>query len=55
MLRAELELPPGAPARPPTEAEMRTKLELCAGGEAEAIAALTWETAAGYAHERFMA
>jgi 2-methylcitrate dehydratase PrpD len=54
-LRAGLELPPGAPGRPPTEEELRTKLELCAGGEAEAIAALTWETAAGYAHDRFMA
>lgn len=55
VLRAGLELPPGAPARPPTDEELRTKLELCAGGEAETIAALTWETAAAYAHERFMA
>jgi len=55
VLRAELELPPGAPGRPPSDEELRTKLELCAGGEAETIAALTWDTAAGYAHDRFMA
>jgi len=54
-LSTRLELPPGAPGRPPTDDELRTKLELCAGGEAERIAALSWETAAGYAHDRFMA
>jgi len=54
-LSARLKLPPGAPDRPPTDEELRTKLELCAGGEAERIAALSWETAAGYAHDRFMA
>lgn len=53
--RGELRLPPGAPGRPPTEDELGTKLELCAGAEAERIAALSWETAASYAHERFMA
>jgi len=55
LLRSDLRLPPGAPGRPPTEEELRTKLELCAGAEGEAIAALSWETAAGYAHDRFMA
>jgi 2-methylcitrate dehydratase PrpD len=55
VLRARLALPPGAPARPPTDAELRTKLELCAGAEAETIEGLTWETAAGYVHRRFMA
>ena len=55
VLRGELELPPGAPRRPPTDEELHTKLGLCAGAEAERIAALSWETAAGYAHERFMA
>jgi len=54
-LRTRLELPPGAPGRAPTDEELRTKLELCAGGEAEAIAALSWEMAAGYVHDRFMA
>jgi 2-methylcitrate dehydratase PrpD len=54
-LRGGLRLPPGAPGRPPTDEELRTKLELCAGGEADSIAALSWETAAGYVHNRFMA
>ena len=54
-LRARLELPPGAPGRPPSDDELREKLELCGGGEADRIAALSWENAAGYAHERFMA
>jgi 2-methylcitrate dehydratase PrpD len=47
-LRTELALPPGAPERPPTDAELRTKLELCAGREADAIAGLAWESAADY-------
>ncbi|HEY4826394.1 MAG TPA: MmgE/PrpD family protein [Solirubrobacteraceae bacterium] len=54
-LQTRLERPPGAPERPATDEELRTKLELCAGGEAERIASLSWETAAGYAHDRFMA
>jgi hypothetical protein len=52
---ARLKLPPGAPGRPPTEVQLRSKLELCAGGEAGEIAALSWETAARYVHERLMA
>jgi 2-methylcitrate dehydratase PrpD len=55
MLRSDLGLPPGAPDRPPTEAELRTKLELCAGSEADRIASLSWDSAAGYVHDRFMA
>ncbi len=47
-LRAVLALPPGAPERPPTDSELRTKLELCAGDEADALAALTWRSAAAY-------
>ena len=54
-LHARLELPPGAPGRPPTDEELRGKLELCAGGEADRIAALSWEAAAAYVHNRFMA
>jgi 2-methylcitrate dehydratase PrpD len=53
-LRGRLALPPGAPGRPPTDDELRGKLELCAGGESDRIAALSWETAAGYVHNRFM-
>jgi 2-methylcitrate dehydratase PrpD len=54
-LRGRLALPPGAPERPPSDEELRGKLELCAGGEADRIAALSWETAADYVHNRFMA
>ncbi len=46
--RAKLALPPGAPERPPSDAELRTKLGLCAGREAEALSGLTWESAAAY-------
>ena len=53
-LQSRLELPPGAPGRPPTDEELRGKLELCAGGEADRIAALSWETAASYVRDRFM-
>jgi 2-methylcitrate dehydratase PrpD len=41
--RAALALPPGAPGRPITDAELRAKLALCGADE---LAALTWETAA---------
>jgi 2-methylcitrate dehydratase PrpD len=51
-LSAELALPPGAPGRPPTDDELRTKLELCAGSEAEALARLSWETSAAYLRSR---
>jgi 2-methylcitrate dehydratase PrpD len=47
-VRATLGLPPGAPGRPVTDAELRTKLELCAGEEADALEALTWQSAAAY-------
>jgi 2-methylcitrate dehydratase PrpD len=47
-LRTVLALPPGAPGRPPTDEELRTKLELCAGSEAGTLAGLSWESAAAY-------
>jgi 2-methylcitrate dehydratase PrpD len=47
-IRATLGLPPGAPGRPVSEKELRTKLELCAGDEADALETLTWESAAAY-------
>jgi len=47
-VRTTLALPPGAPERPPTEEELRMKLEVCAGAEADALAALGWESAAAY-------
>ena len=43
---SDLASPPGAPDRPPSDEELRTKLELCAGEEAETLAALPWESAA---------
>jgi 2-methylcitrate dehydratase PrpD len=43
---AEVELPPGAPGRPATDAERASKLTDCAGGHAAAVAALRWDTAA---------
>jgi 2-methylcitrate dehydratase PrpD len=42
---AALELPPGAPDRPPTDDELRAKLELCGAG---ALAELSWESAAEF-------
>jgi 2-methylcitrate dehydratase PrpD len=47
-LGTRLDRPPGAPDRPPSDEELRTKLELCAGAEADALAALSWESAAAY-------
>jgi 2-methylcitrate dehydratase PrpD len=43
-----LALPPGAPERPPSDEELRAKLELCAGAEAGDLEALGWESAADY-------
>jgi 2-methylcitrate dehydratase PrpD len=40
-----LGLPPGAPDRPMTDAELRTKLELCGAG---GLADLTWESATSF-------
>ena len=42
-VRAALALPPGAPGRPVTDAELRAKLELCGAGD---LAELSWESAA---------
>ena len=44
---ARLELPPGAPGRPPSGAELRAKVRDCAGERAEAVLALDWDDAAG--------
>jgi 2-methylcitrate dehydratase PrpD len=43
---AVVEVPPGAPAQPATEAELACKVRDCGGTRADAVAALTWETAA---------
>jgi 2-methylcitrate dehydratase PrpD len=54
-LEAELALPPGAPGRPPSEGELGDKLERCAGGEADTLAELSWESAATYLRARLAA
>ncbi len=43
-----LELPPGAPGRPPTEHELAQKLEICAGNRADEGGSLTWDTAPAF-------
>jgi len=58
VLRAALELPPGAPGLPPTDTQLREKLRACAGAAAapadvspracDALAALSWDSAAAY-------
>jgi 2-methylcitrate dehydratase PrpD len=47
-----LRLPPGAPAKPPTDEELRQKLDMCAGDRSEEIAALTYDSAAAFMRER---
>jgi 2-methylcitrate dehydratase PrpD len=44
-VHAALALPPGAPERPVTGAELRAKLELCGAGD---LAALSWSSAARF-------
>lgn len=43
--RAMVALPPGAPARPASEAELRHKVEDCCGEMAPEVAGATWESA----------
>jgi 2-methylcitrate dehydratase PrpD len=50
-----LALPPGAPGRPPTGAELRTKLELCAGNAAGELADLSWGSAGRFLRARLVA
>jgi 2-methylcitrate dehydratase PrpD len=45
-LRASVDLPPGAPGRPPTDAELTAKVADCCGADADAVASLTWDAAA---------
>jgi 2-methylcitrate dehydratase PrpD len=48
VLRSTLELPPGAPSRPPNEAELRQKIDTCAGSLAEDVRGLDWPIAADF-------
>lgn len=43
-----LEWPPGAPGRPPTRDQLRSKVEDCCGDLAGEVMDLTWEGAAGF-------
>jgi 2-methylcitrate dehydratase PrpD len=47
-VRAALALPPGAPGRPVTDAELRAKLELCGAGD---LAELSWGSAAQFVRQ----
>jgi len=50
-LHAELDVPPGAPGRPPSEAELGAKVADCAGELADEILALDWSSAASFLSE----
>jgi 2-methylcitrate dehydratase PrpD len=54
-VRAALSLPPGAPERPVTGDQLRAKLELCAGPEADRLAGLSFESAAAWLRSRLAA
>jgi 2-methylcitrate dehydratase PrpD len=47
-LDSELELPPGAPERPLSDAELGQKVEICCGELADQVSGLSWETAAEF-------
>jgi 2-methylcitrate dehydratase PrpD len=51
-LRAELDLPPGAPGRPPSPDELAAKVADCAGDLADDVLALGWADAADFVRER---
>lgn len=46
--RVALELPPGAPARPPSDAELAAKVEDCCGARAKQVMELGWDDAAAF-------
>ncbi|MBV9715916.1 MAG: MmgE/PrpD family protein [Solirubrobacterales bacterium] len=48
---ARIDLPPGAPQRPPSDRELRRKLEACAGPAAAELAEVTWATARSFLEE----
>jgi 2-methylcitrate dehydratase PrpD len=52
---AELDLPPGAPTRPPSPGELDAKVADCAGDLAADVAALTWPDAADFLRDRLPA
>jgi 2-methylcitrate dehydratase PrpD len=50
-LRSELDLPPGAPQRPPSRADLAAKVADCAGELAFDVLALDWAAAPGFLRE----
>jgi 2-methylcitrate dehydratase PrpD len=50
-LRSELDLPPGAPQRPPSQADLAAKVVDCAGDLADDVLALDWAAAADLLRE----
>jgi 2-methylcitrate dehydratase PrpD len=54
-LNAEVDLPPGAPTRPPSTADLEAKIADCAGDLAPDITALTWSDAATFLRDRLPA
>jgi 2-methylcitrate dehydratase PrpD len=52
LLHAELDLPPGAPTRPPSAADMQAKVADCAGDLAAEVTALGWSDAAAFLRDR---
>jgi 2-methylcitrate dehydratase PrpD len=52
LLHAELDLPPGAPTRPPSPADLQAKIADCAGDLALEVTALTWSDAAAFLRDR---
>jgi 2-methylcitrate dehydratase PrpD len=51
-VHAQLDLPPGAPGRPPSRAELAAKVVDCAGAQADELLALDWSSAASFLRER---
>lgn len=47
-LHSELDFPPGAPQRPISEADLTQKIDGCAGGLADEVRDLGWDTAATF-------
>ena len=50
-LRAALDLPPGAPDRPPSQAELAENVADCTGDLADEVFALDWSSAAAFLRE----
>ena len=54
-LHAQLDLPPGAPDRPPSSAELAEKVTDCAGDLADEVLAVDWVDAGALLRERLPA